>query len=236
MTLDEHTAGPLGGHQRPVNCAVFTPDDQHVWTGSEDGTVRQWNLATMRVDRVIPASTQGITRLVLAGGGEMLITASRSGEGAIWRLAEPAEPAHRLVGHAGEILDVCLSPDEAWIVTASADNTARIWDARTGGEVLSLAGHASEVTAVAILADGPRLRVLTGSSDQTAKLWAVSGLSGAPDDGSSSASPSAKELISLRGHTRGLTSVAFAPDGSAALTASRDGMTILWPAATASAP
>jgi WD40 repeat protein len=236
MTLDEHTAGPLGGHQRPVNCAVFSPDDQSVWTGSEDGTVRQWNLATMRVDRVITASALGITRLVLAGGGQTLITASRSGEGAIWRLAAQAEPAHRLVGHSGEILDVCLSPDEAWIVTASADNTARIWDARTGGEVLSLAGHASEVTAVAVLADGPGLRVLTGSSDQTAKLWAISGLSGAPGDGSSSASPAAKELISLRGHTRGLTSVAFAPDGSSALTASRDGMTIVWPAAGLSLP
>jgi WD40 repeat protein len=240
MTLDEHTAGPLGGHQRPVNCAVFTPNDQYVLTGSEDGTVRQWNLATMRVDRVIPASTRAITRLVLASGGQRLITVSRSGEGAIWELAEPAEPTHRLLGHTGEILDVCLSPDEAWIVTASADNSARIWDAKTGANVLSLAGHASEVTAVAVLADGPGLRVLTGSSDQSAKLWAIGGLSPSLGDTTTSASPSgaspnAKELISLRGHTRGLTSVAFAPDGSAALTASRDGMTILWPAAKTNA-
>jgi WD40 repeat protein len=39
--------------------------------------------------------------------------------------------------------------------------------------------------------------------------------------------------LSLKGHTRGLTSVAFAPDGQAALTAARDGLTILWPAAAA---
>jgi WD40 repeat protein len=143
---------------------------------------------------------------------------------------------HRLVGHTGEILDLCLSKDQKWVVTASADNTARIWDAATGAELLKLAGHASEVTAVAILADRPGLRVLTGSSDQTAKLWAVSGLDSLPGGSAAPAGPEAKEILSLKGHTRGLTSVAFAPDGRSALTAARDGMTILWPAIDSSSP
>ncbi|MCI0359577.1 MAG: hypothetical protein L0211_13965, partial [Planctomycetaceae bacterium] len=227
LTLDDHSAGLLGGHEKPVNCAVFSADDKHIFTGSEDGTVREWDLASMRVVRLVPADSQGITRIVIARDGNTIFTASRSGQAAIWRLDEPAQPVHRLTGHAGEILDLCLTPDERWIVTASADNSARIWDATTGAEVLTLAGHASEVTAVAVLADGPGLRVLTGSSDKTAKLWAISGL------GLSTTRPEAKELLSLKGHTRGLTSVSFAPDGRSALTAARDGLTILWPAASA---
>jgi WD40 repeat protein len=222
LTLDGHSAGPLGGHRGPVNCAAFSADDQRVFTGSEDGTVREWDLATMRAVRVITADARGITRLVLSRDGQTLFTASRSGQAAIWDLAKPPEPLRRFTGHTGELLDLCLSPDEKWIVTASADNSARIWNASTGAEVLKLAGHASEVTGVAVLADKPGLRVLTGSSDKTAKLWAVTGLT--------SAAPVAKELLTLKGHSRELTSVAFAPDGRAALTSARDGLTIVWPA------
>ena len=127
----------------------------------------------------------------------------------------------------GEILDLSLSSDERWLATASADNTARLWDVATGQELLVLRGHASEVTTVALLSDGPGLRVLTGSNDKTAKVWAVTGLD---------RQPIGKELLALKGHTRGLTSVAFAPDGRAALTAAHDGLTILWPAALPAVP
>jgi WD40 repeat protein len=137
----------------------------------------------------------------------------------------------RLLGHAGEVLDLCVSPDEKWIVTASADNTARIWNAATGVEVVKLAGHASEVTAVAMLADGPGWRVLTGSSDKTAKLWAITELIDAGAKLGRKDGPVVTELLTLKGHGRELTSVAFSPDGRSALTAGRDGLAIVWHAA-----
>jgi WD40 repeat protein/serine/threonine protein kinase len=233
LTLNEHSAGPQGGHKKPVNCAVFSPDDTHVYTASDDGTVRKWELATMRVVQVIEVDPQGVTRIVVSADGQTLFAAGRSGEASIWLLSNPKAPLHQLRGHAGAILDLCLSNSEEWLVTGGADNTARIWNAATGKELIKLAGHVSEVTAVAILADPVGLRVLTGSSDKTARLWAISGLGAADAAEPGSAGPQATELLSLKGHTRGLTSVAFAPDGQAALTAARDGLTILWPAAAA---
>ena len=71
-----------------------------------------------------------------------------------------------------------------------------------------------------------KLRVLTGSADQTAKLWDVDSLLSQD----ATQKPAAKELLTLKGHTRPLTSVAFAPDGNSVLTAARDGVAILWPA------
>jgi WD40 repeat protein len=67
---------------------------------------------------------------------------------------------------------------------------------------------------------------LTGAADRTAKLWDVSTILIA--DGNNSTA--AKELLTLRGHTRGLTSASFSPDGQTALTTSRDGLSILWAA------
>jgi WD40 repeat protein len=124
-------------------------------------------------------------------------------------------------------LDIALSPDERYVVTGSADNTARLWSIGDGKELLKLEGHSGEVTAVAFSTE-PRgkLRVITGSADHTAKLWDVDSLSG----NDTQASPTAKELLTLKGHTRALTAVAFSPEGNAVLTASRDGVAILWPA------
>lgn len=90
-----------------------------------------------------------------------------------------------------------------------------------------LDGHTGDVTAVDFACDQRgKLRVLTGSTDRTAKLWDVSSLtqSDAIDE------PVAKELLTLKGHSRGLTSVAFSPLDRSILTAGRDGVSIVWPA------
>jgi hypothetical protein len=64
---------------------------------------------------------------------------------------------------------VAFSPDGTRIVTGSADQTAKVWDARTGTPQLELKGHTSGVSSVAFSPDGRR--IVTGSIDQTAKVW-----------------------------------------------------------------
>ena len=50
-----------------------------------------------------------------------------------------------LKGHTGAVTSASFSPDGSRIVTASGDKTAKVWDARTGAEVLTLKGHTSVV-------------------------------------------------------------------------------------------
>jgi WD40 repeat protein/serine/threonine protein kinase len=226
-TLDAHSAGDLGGHTATVNCAVFAPSGQQVLTASEDGTIRLWDVETRQVVRVFRGHEAGVTRAIFSQDGQRFVSASRDGTACLWSLESEAEPL-RLTGHTAAVLDVCFSADERFIVTGSADNTARLWDAATGRELLKLEGHSSDVAAVATAADSRgKLRVLTGSGDQTAKLWEVSDLF----NREAAQPPTSRELLTLKGHTRAVTSVSFAPDGSAVLTASRDGVAILWPAA-----
>ncbi len=99
---------------------------------------------------------------------------------------------------------VAFSPDGARFASASGDNTARVWDARSGQELLILKGHTSAVTSVVFSPDGRRIATgcggdyYTDSMDNTARVWDAR---------------SGQELFTLKGHTSAVTSVVFSPDG-----------------------
>jgi WD40 repeat protein len=109
------------------------------------------------------------------------------------------------------------------VVTASADHTARLWDAKSGKQLAELKGHKYQVTSAAFSPDGTQ--VVTNSNyfyspkliygdfgaekefyyDRTARLWDVK---------------SGKQLAELKDHTSRVTSAAFSPDGTRVVTTS----------------
>ena len=72
-------------------------------------------------------------------------------------------------GHELSVFSLSLSPDGAYIASASADKSVRIWDSRSGAELAVLTGHSAEVTTVAYAPDGQRL--VSGSFDKTLIIW-----------------------------------------------------------------
>jgi hypothetical protein len=74
-----------------------------------------------------------------------------------------------VMAHQEPVLALAWSPDGTRLLTGSGDNTARVWDARTGQPVGAPLEHQGWVLAVAWSPDGTRL--LTGSADSTARVW-----------------------------------------------------------------
>jgi hypothetical protein len=62
-----------------------------------------------------------------------------------------------------------FSPDGTRILTASDDNTARLWDAATGQPVAEPLRHEGGIRSAVFSSDGAR--ILTASDDETARLW-----------------------------------------------------------------
>jgi WD40 repeat protein len=75
------------------------------------------------------------------------------------------------LSHGGYVFSVAWRPDGKRLATGSDDNTAKVWDAETGEEFLSLSGHHDWVVSVAWSPDGKRLA--TGSSDGTVRVYAI---------------------------------------------------------------
>jgi WD40 repeat protein len=67
------------------------------------------------------------------------------------------------------ITAISFSPDGKWIVTGGQDNTARIWDAEKGTELIVLKGHTHMLMDAKFSPDGKRL--ITASWDKTARIW-----------------------------------------------------------------
>ena len=120
-----------------------------------------------------------------------------------------------LRGHTYDVNAAAFSPDGTKIVTASGDGTVRVWDSRSGGELLRLEGHSDIVNAASFNADGSQ--IVSASYDGSIRLW---------DAGSG------RPLRQLEGHGGGISTAEFSADGTKILSASQDGTVRLWEVAT----
>ncbi len=106
----------------------------------------------------------GRVRELLDETGQQQYVAYRGFEWGYWnRLIH--QDVFTLKGHSDKVQAVAYSFDGKRILTASWDKTAKVWDAVTGREIVTLKGH-DGVYSAAFSPDGKR--VVTGASDFTA--------------------------------------------------------------------
>jgi len=83
-------------------------------------------------------------------------------------LPHPAQ-IRTLQDHMRSVSGCAASPDGTWLVSASADNTLKIWDTTTGEVRCTLTGHTGAVNGCAISPDGTWL--VSASDDRTFNIW-----------------------------------------------------------------
>ena len=87
------------------------------------------------------------------------------------QLPDLPDPAliRTLSGHTSYIYGCAISPSGDTIVSASDDQTLKVWDARTGEERRTLRGHSSWVWGCAFSPSGDY--IVSASYDSTLKVW-----------------------------------------------------------------
>ncbi len=193
----------ISDHERIVRALAFSPDGARIVTGSEDSTLRMFDVN----DGALRASmrAEGITDFVAFSPDGATIFSIAYGKMSVWdagtfTLRETVDTD--LSGR-----DTALSPDGRLLAGAGSSTGARrdgaeIWDLTRRRRIARFDGHTNYITSVAFSPDGARL--VTGAFDHTARLW----------DAQTGA-----QLAVLSGHADGRVLAAFHPHGDMIATA-----------------
>jgi WD40 repeat protein/serine/threonine protein kinase len=196
-----------------VRSVAWSPDGRWLATGSEDKTVKVWDVTSGLELHTLQGHSGWIIDVAWSPDGQRLATASSDGA-RVWQAASGRELI-ALKGHTDTVHSVSWSPDGQRLATASKDWTAKIWDVADGRPQRPPLDGTSWITAMAW--SPGRQRLATGSAEGTIKLWEAA---------------SGRELLSHTEPTGGITSVAWSPDERQLAMGSADGTVKVWEAAS----
>jgi WD40 repeat protein len=74
-------------------------------------------------------------------------------------------------GHTNAVLRCAISPDNSFIVSASNDQTLKVWETLTGLERFTLTGHTKHINSCAISSDSSL--ILSVAANDSLKVWEV---------------------------------------------------------------
>ncbi|MBD2205990.1 NB-ARC domain-containing protein, partial [Calothrix sp. FACHB-168] len=135
--------------------------------------------------------------------------------GLLPQIASLTPPGSSLVrtleGHSYSVNAIALSADGKYAISASDDNTLKVWDWQTGQQLRTLEGHSDCVNAIALSADGKY--AISASSDNTLKVWDWQ---------------TGQQLRTLEGHSHSVIAIALSADGKYAISASSDNTLKVW--------
>lgn len=200
----------LKGHSSDVNSVTFSPDGQMLVTGSDDRTIKLWNLTTKQEIRTLVGHSSYIYAIAISPDGQIIASGSVDKTIKLWNLNTGKE-IRTLIGHSNSVASVAFSPDGKLLASSSLDKTIKLWNLETNKEIRTLTGHSQAVASVAFSPDG--LTLASGSYDKTIKLWNLN---------------TGKEIRTLTGHLDLVSSIAFSPDGQQLASASKDKTIKLW--------
>ena len=195
----------------------FSVDGQRLFTGSDNGLL-SWFVATGERELLnsIPEHDSSISSLCTSPDGQYVATASfQDNSIKLWK-ADTLNIEDTLNSHTEEVTFVgATGKDNPMLVSASLDDTIRIWDLKTRREISNFKCNQAVVRSVAVSDD--KKHIISGDSIGNLKLWCFH----------------TGQLIScFEGHTDEISFVTILSNGSRVASASKDGSVRVWRLAT----
>ena len=190
--------GDVSGHTGVVASLAFKPNSYLLASGSEDKTIRIWDVGdntNLRHVRTLRGHTDWVGSVAWSPDGKTLASTSADGTVRLWNPDNGINFAV-LRGHTEEVMCVAWSPDGRILASGSKDKTVRLWNPDTHGTLRVLRGHTEWASALAFSPNGQTLA--SGSADRTIRLWN-------PNTGAHKAT--------LKGGYNNVTTLAFSPNG-----------------------
>lgn len=200
----------LRGHKDGVTAVTLTGDGRYAVTGSEDKTLKVWDLPSGKPVHTLRGHENWVSAVAVTPDGRCAVSGSLDRTLKVWDLVS-GRPIHTLRGHKSAVDAVAVTSDGRYAVSGSLDDTLMVWDLVLGKAIHTLCGHKDWVTAVAMTSDGRY--AVSGSQDKTLKVWDLG---------------SGKIVHTLHGHKEGVYALALTGDGRHVVSASSDETLKVW--------
>ena len=202
----------LEGNADQVNCVSVNPDGRRAVSGSNDKTLRVWDLETGACLRTLEGHADYVNCVSVSPDGRRAVSASWDKTLRVWDL-ETGACLRTLEVHADQVNCVSVSPDGRRAVSGGYDKTLRVWDLETCTCLRTLKGHRSFVNRLSVSPDG-RLAV-SSSFDNTLRVWDLE-------------TGACLRTLEVHAGSFGYVSVSVSPDGRRAVSASWDKTLRVW--------
>jgi WD40 repeat protein/serine/threonine protein kinase len=204
----------LDGHRRATCALACNPDGTILASGSDDRSIKLWDLDSGSVLHTLTGGHQGaIYGVAYSGDGNWLASASADKTVGLWDLrGDPTLAA--MLPHPHPVRGAIFSADGAWLFTYGDGGMLMIWEVAATRPAVTLHEHDGAVNAAALSPEGRFLA--TGGFDQRIRIWNV-------------ANPRRPVLASvLAGHSDQVQCLAFSGDGQRLASGSRDKTAKIW--------
>jgi len=148
----------LTGHTDTVTCVGFNFDGTLVMTGSYDGSIRVWDVASGELT-VVLEGPQDIEWASWHTKGNAIVAGSTDGTIWMW-MTHNGQCVQVFAGHDGLVAVGCFSSDGKVVCSGGDDGTVRVWAPKTGAckhVFEGMSGHSAAVTCIASDDQDPEL-------------------------------------------------------------------------------
>lgn len=240
------------GHMAGVTAVAVRADGRQAASAGDDGSIRLWDLSPADDHRALAGAAGPVWAVAVSADGKLVASAGADKAVRLYD-AETGSAAGELKGHGAAVTALAFLPDGK-LASAGGDRVVKLWDAAAKAVAKELSGH--DLPVLALAADPEGKLLVSAAADRTARGWdPVAGkalwswtaksavcavavrvgskhvAAGAADGNLTILDVSTgepKELWTGNGHTAGVASVAYAPDGALLATAGGDGALQLW--------
>lgn len=247
----------LCGHLGPVRALAYAPNGRSLASGSDDATVRLWQIPSGECSVTLASHKDRIRALSFDSEGQHLISGAWDDQVIVHRFLKKGPPKSRVLSgqYLGGVWSLAVRPGENDLIVGAGDGSLAYYSGLSKSKPQMLREHQYPISGVAWSPDGRTLA--TVSYDRAIRLWEgdwlqtrfiasdpsywLHCLAWSPSGSKFVVGEDASLLLwslageqllpPLEGHSDRVVAVQFSPDGERLFSASWDGTLRTWSAA-----